>query len=88
MNVSITPELERKIAERVAAGGYESASDLVDEALRHFFEFEEARQQEVASIAESIEEGWAQLERGEGIPGDEARCQNLDELRRRRAANR
>ncbi|MGI4764395.1 MAG: type II toxin-antitoxin system ParD family antitoxin [Janthinobacterium lividum] len=34
MNVSITPELERSVAARVAAGRYRTASEVVRAALR------------------------------------------------------
>jgi putative addiction module CopG family antidote len=34
MNVSLTPELERSVAERVASGRYRSASEVVRAALR------------------------------------------------------
>lgn len=34
MNVSLTPELERSVAERVASGRYRTASEVVRAALR------------------------------------------------------
>jgi len=34
MNVSLTPELERSVVERVASGRYRSASEVVRAALR------------------------------------------------------
>ena len=34
MNVSLTPELEKLVADRVASGHYASASEVVREALR------------------------------------------------------
>ncbi len=34
MNVSVTPELERSVAARVAAGRYRTASEVVRAALR------------------------------------------------------
>ena len=34
MNVSLTPELERSVAERVASGRYRSASEVVRAASR------------------------------------------------------
>ena len=35
-NVSLTPELQKLIAEKVATGHYRSASEVVRAALRHF----------------------------------------------------
>lgn len=40
MNVSLTPELEAKIHERVASGRYNNASEVVRDALRHLEEYE------------------------------------------------
>ena len=37
MNVSLTPDLERQIEQRVASGNYTSASEVMREALRLFF---------------------------------------------------
>ena len=34
MNVSLTPELERSVAERVASGRYRTASEVIRAALR------------------------------------------------------
>jgi len=73
MNVSLTPELEKKIDERVATGNYTSASELVREALRLFFEIDEARRGEIGAMNRRIAQGIAELGRGEGIAGDEAR---------------
>jgi antitoxin ParD1/3/4 len=40
MNVSLTPELEAKIHERVESGRYNNASEVVRDALRHLEEYE------------------------------------------------
>ena len=40
MNVSLTPELEAMIRERVESGRYASASEVVRDALRHLEEHE------------------------------------------------
>jgi antitoxin ParD1/3/4 len=72
MNVSLTPELERRVEERVKSGLYTSASELVREALRLFFQYEAARSLQIEMLDQRIQEGLAQLDRGEGIPGPEA----------------
>jgi antitoxin ParD1/3/4 len=86
MNVSLTPELERWIEERVKSGLYTSSSELVREALRLFFRFDAARSREIAILNERIAEGLAQLDRGEGIPGDQVRRQSHARLSARLAA--
>lgn len=66
MNVSLTPELEAKIHERVASGRYNNASEVVRDALRHLEEYEEAyaRQEHLRSL---IAVGLEQAQRGELI---------------------
>ena len=73
MNVSLTPELERRVEERLKSGLYTSASELVREALRLFFQYEAERSRQIGSLDRRIREGLEQLDRGEGIPGPEAR---------------
>jgi antitoxin ParD1/3/4 len=45
MNVSLTPELERLVNEKVASGLYQTASEVVREALRLLRERDGAREQ-------------------------------------------
>jgi antitoxin ParD1/3/4 len=73
MNVSLTPELERRVEDRVRSGMYGSASEVIREALRLFFRHDEARMREVDDLDHRIGIGLAELDRGFGIPGDEAR---------------
>jgi antitoxin ParD1/3/4 len=83
MNVSLTEELERRVEERVRSGLYTSASELIREALRLFFQFDEARRQQVEELNRRIAAGLAQLDRGEGVSADEARRETLERRSRR-----
>jgi antitoxin ParD1/3/4 len=74
MNVSLTPELEDLIAQKVQSGRYTSASEVIREALRLLEEQDQLRQQRLDAIRREIDEGLAQLDRGEGIPGDQVRA--------------
>ncbi len=73
MNVSLTPELERWVAERVESGRYTSASEVIREALRLLEEQEAIRQSHLAEIRTKIDLGLRQLEEGKGIRPEEAR---------------
>lgn len=88
MNVSLTPEIERKIDERLATGLYGSSSELVREALRLFFSYDDARHGELARLNHAIGEGLAALDRGEGVPGGEARRRSHARLIPSKAAAR
>jgi antitoxin ParD1/3/4 len=74
MNVSLTPELEELISQKVQSGRYTSASEVIREALRLLEEQDQLRQKRLAAIRQEIDEGLTQLDRGEGIPGDLARA--------------
>jgi antitoxin ParD1/3/4 len=79
MNVSLTPELEAKIHERVASGRYNNASEVVRDALRHLEKFEEAhaRKEHLRSL---LAIGLEQARRGELI---EWTPELMDEIARR-----
>ena len=81
LNVSLTPELSRFIETRLRSGKYQTASEVVREALRLL----EARDRvPVGSLDElkaEIELGLDQLRRGESVDGDAF----FEELRARRS---
>ena len=79
MNVSLTRELEEFIARKVQMGLYKSASEVVREALRLLRERDQAAEGPLAALHRDIRTGLAQLDRGEGIPGDQV----FEEIRRR-----
>ena len=70
MNVSLTPELEKLVSERVRSGMYSSASEVVREALRLLTEHEGVRRQKLEELRKEIQIGLDQIERGEGRPLD------------------
>jgi antitoxin ParD1/3/4 len=70
MNVSLTPELERLVAEKVASGMYHSASEVIREALRLLKERDEWRQHRLEELRREIAVGLEQADRGETRPFD------------------
>jgi antitoxin ParD1/3/4 len=84
MNVSLTPELERFVQEKVRSGRYTSASEVVREALRLLEEHERVRTAQLLEFREEIDRRLATLDRGEGIDGTTA----LAQLRQRSQARR
>jgi len=70
MNVSLTPELERLIQEKVESGMYHSASEVVREALRLLKERDELQRIRLEELRREIQIGLDQLDRGEVAPLD------------------
>ena len=71
MNVSLTLELEEYIARKIKTGLYKSASEVIREALRMLRERDRTQQGELATLHREIQTGLDQLDRGEGIPGEQ-----------------
>ena len=57
MNVSLTPELEKFITDRVQSGMYHSASEVVREALRLLKDKDILREIKLAELRSSIQQG-------------------------------
>jgi len=73
MNVSLTPELEQWVDERVRSGRYASASEVIREALRLLEVQEAAKQRRLETVRQKIDRGLGELKEGKGINPDEAR---------------
>ena len=61
MNVSLTPELEDLVAEKVRSGRYNSASEVVREALRLLEEQDQLRAIRLEETRKKIADGLAAL---------------------------
>jgi len=67
MNVSLTPELEEYIEQKIETGRYHSASEVVREALRLLEEHDQLRQIRLKELRKDIQVG---LESGKSTPLD------------------
>lgn len=86
MNVNLTPQLESLVHAKVRGGRYNSASEVVREALRLMQQRDELLELRKQEIAKQIAEGYESLSRGEGVPVDAAFREldrRQDETRRR-----
>lgn len=61
MNVSLTPELERLINAKVDGGAYQTASEVVREALRLL----QLRDEGLVQLRKDVRAGLRQIERGQ-----------------------
>ncbi|MBI4739281.1 type II toxin-antitoxin system ParD family antitoxin [Candidatus Woesearchaeota archaeon] len=67
MNVSLTPQLEELVKRKVDTGLYNSASEVVREALRLLDEHDRIREMRLEELRQEIRKG---LESGEARPFD------------------
>jgi antitoxin ParD1/3/4 len=70
MNISLTPQLEAFVQEKVASGLYSSASEVVRDALRMLEEQDRVKATKLEMLRREIQKGIDELDRGEGIPLD------------------
>src|SRR5271169_3815824 len=76
MNVSLTPELEKLVTSKVQSGLYQSASEVIREGLRLLEDQDRLRELHLAEVRKKIQSGLDQLDRGEGVPGDQV-CKEM-----------
>lgn len=74
MNVSLTPELEKFVNAKVDSGRYNSASEVVREALRLLEEHDSARAAQLAEFNGELGRRLASLDRGETVNPAESRA--------------
>ena len=90
VNVSITPELDEFLQNRVSSGRYQTTSEVVREALRLLERQERERDEAFHGLTAKLERGAGQAERGELLDGDEIfdeLREMIDERRRTKAIN-
>ena len=73
MNVSLTPELEAMIREKVESGRYASASEVVREALRIL----EANEMALDQLRAEVQKGIDAVNRGETVEFNEHTMERL-----------
>jgi len=83
MNIALPPELEQLVTARVQSGRYSSVSEVIREALLLLEEREQLYEIRRQELRQKIAEGLAQLDRGEGIPGEQVFAE-LDALEKTR----
>jgi antitoxin ParD1/3/4 len=67
MNISLTPHLEEMIREKIASGSYNSASEVVREALRLMEQEDQLRSLKLQRLRKDVQEG---LDSGSSIVFD------------------
>ncbi|MBG1268306.1 type II toxin-antitoxin system ParD family antitoxin [Nostoc sp. WHI] len=85
MNISLTPELEQLVKDKVNSGRYHSVSEVMGEALRLLDERDRIREQRLAELKAKIQVGIEALDRGEVVDGEEVFAEIEEDIRRAEA---
>ena len=74
LHISLPPELEPLVDDKVTSGRYASASEVIREGPHHLEEREQFKQQRLVEVRGKIDRGIELMDRGEDIPRPEARA--------------
>lgn len=87
MNVWLTPELEKFVSTKVSTGRYNSASEVVREALRLLEENDRHRAHQLKEFNQELGNRLSALYAGENVDSDvsRARLRNKSQQRRKNA---
>jgi antitoxin ParD1/3/4 len=80
MNVSLTPELEGVVHARVQSGRYNSASEVIREALRLLEQHDTLRAVHLNELRSRLDEGLASLDHRKGVDGEKFMAGMLKDL--------
>lgn len=72
MNISLTPELERFVQNKVSSGMYTSASEVIRESLRLLYTYDDLQTKRIKQLNQAIDTGLQQLNSGQKIPAQES----------------
>ncbi|HXP83855.1 MAG TPA: type II toxin-antitoxin system ParD family antitoxin [Bryobacteraceae bacterium] len=74
MNVTLPPELERRVREKIERGDYDDAEALVREAVHRLIEEDEV---DLGALRSRLQQADAEIDRGEGLEFDEHTTKDL-----------
>lgn len=81
MNVSLTPEIEALIENKVRSGMYNSASEVVREGIRLLQQRDELRDAKLNALRNDIQKGIDSLEAGRVYDGPTAMAEFREKLK-------
>lgn len=84
MNVSLTPQLEKLVQDRVKSGRYTSASEVIREALRLMDERDRLLEAKLDQVRQDIREGLRQIDEGRVSPFEAAAVERIKRHNRQR----
>jgi antitoxin ParD1/3/4 len=72
MNISLTPELEHFVQDKVNSGMYTSASEVIRESLRLLHTHDDLQNQRIKQLNQAIDIGLQQLNAEKKVPAHES----------------
>ncbi len=85
MDITLKPEQQQFIQAKLSSGKYATVDEVITEALLLLEQRDKHYQQWVEETREKVQVGIAQLERGEGIDGEEVFRELLAEVEEAKA---
>ena len=82
MTVTLTPEQEKFIAERMNKAGHSSPEKVLDEGLR-LIQIKEEYERRLAELRAALQVGIDQISRGEVLNGEDVFAEILEDKRKR-----
>lgn len=73
MNISLTPDLENYIEEKLRGGMYNSASEVIRESLRFMYTYDGLQKQRITQLNSEIGIGMEQLNQKRYVDGSTSR---------------
>ncbi len=74
MNITLPPDLEQRVREKIARGDYEDCDALVQEAVHRLIEEDKG---DLASLRARLRQADAEIDRGDGLEFDENTTKDL-----------
>ncbi len=87
MTIHLTPELEKLVESKIDSGSFASATEVITAALRQMASSDEHRKDRLETLNLRIENGLAELDRGDYVDGESFMQKLLDDLDQRIAAD-
>jgi antitoxin ParD1/3/4 len=80
MNVSLTPDLEKFVRDKLKSGMYQSASEVIREGLRLLAEQEKLKRERLETLRREVALGLASAKAGHLVDGDTTITELLEGL--------
>jgi antitoxin ParD1/3/4 len=88
MDIRLSPELEKLVADKIASGRYASPDEVIHEALRLLEREEMSRNEKIEEFNRELQTRIASADRGQYVTAEDSRRHSQEKSASRRAALR